>query len=82
MRSNEMPSNCPSVVNAVDDINEHIKIISEAGGNVLGKPVQIPGIGMYVSFKDTEGNVCSILQPVMHETDKQEIQEYGLTGEI
>lgn len=82
MKSNEMPSNCPSLVIAVDDINEHIKIISETGGNVLGKPVQIPGVGMYVSFRDTEGNICSILQPVMRESEKQEIQEFGLTGEI
>jgi predicted enzyme related to lactoylglutathione lyase len=80
MRSDNMPSNCPSLVIAVDDINEHVKIISEAGGNVLGQPVEIPGIGKYVSFKVTEGNICSILQPVMREAEKQ--KEYGLTGEI
>jgi predicted enzyme related to lactoylglutathione lyase len=81
-RNDQMPSNCPSLVIAVDDVKEHIRIISEAGGTVLGEPVNIPGIGQYVSFRDTEGNVCSILQPVMPQREKQEVQEFGLTGEI
>ena len=53
----------PSVVIAVDDVKAHVKMISEAGGKVLGEPVEIPGIGWYVSFVDTEGNTVSILQP-------------------
>ena len=53
----------PSVVIAVDDINIAIKNIKDAGGTVLGEPVEIPGIGQYVSFTDTEGNRVSILQP-------------------
>jgi predicted enzyme related to lactoylglutathione lyase len=81
-RNDQMPSNCPSLVIAVDDVNEHIKIISEAGGTVLGNPTDIPGIGKYVSFRDTEGNVCSILQPIMNRKEKEEVQEYGLSGEI
>jgi uncharacterized protein len=54
---------CPSVVIAVDSIEESTKKIEEAGGKMLGKPTDIPGIGRYVSFKDTEGNRVSILQP-------------------
>jgi len=54
---------CPSVVIAVDDIKDAMKKISKAGGKVLGKPVEILGIGMYVSFTDTEGNRVSILAP-------------------
>ena len=53
----------PSVVIAVDDINEHVKIVKTAGGQVLGKPVMIPGVGKYVSFIDTEGNRLSMIQP-------------------
>jgi len=34
------------------------------GGRVLGEPMEIPGVGLYVSFDDTEGNRMSILQPV------------------
>lgn len=56
--------NYPSVVIAVDDIRESMEKIRNAGGKLLGEPVPIPGIGDYVSFIDTEGNRCSILQPV------------------
>ena len=38
--------------------------VSEAGGEVLGEPMEIPGVGQYVSFFDTEGNRVSMLQPV------------------
>jgi uncharacterized protein len=55
----------PSFVISVEDIEEHIKKIKAAGGKVDGKPVEIPGIGKYVSFKDTEGNWSSILEPRM-----------------
>ena len=54
---------CPSVVIAVDDIHEAMLKVTEAGGKVLGEPVEIPGIGPYVSFLDSEGNRASILQP-------------------
>ena len=55
----------PSFVIAVDDIKDAMKKIEGAGGKVLGEPVEIPGIGHYVSFIDTEGNRASILEPVM-----------------
>jgi predicted enzyme related to lactoylglutathione lyase len=31
---------------------------------VLGEPMEIPGVGQYVSFIDTEGNRVSMLQPI------------------
>ncbi|MBK7991509.1 MAG: hypothetical protein IPK05_17640 [Comamonadaceae bacterium] len=33
-------------------------------GGVVGEPMEIPGIGQYVSFMDTEGNRVSMLQPL------------------
>jgi predicted enzyme related to lactoylglutathione lyase len=72
----------PSIVIAVDDVDEHIRKISKAGGQVLGKPVDIPGVGKYVSFRDTEGNICSILQPVMPDMERVSPQDFGETGEI
>jgi predicted enzyme related to lactoylglutathione lyase len=54
----------PSVVIAVNDIHEAIAKINAAGGKVLGEPMEIPGIGQYASFRDTEGNRVSILQPL------------------
>jgi predicted enzyme related to lactoylglutathione lyase len=68
-------SNCPSIVISVDDVKEHVKLIQQSGGEVLGKPVNIPGIGLYVSFRDTEGNICSILQPVMPEGESVSIED-------
>lgn len=55
----------PSVVIAVDNINEAMKKITSAGGKVLGEPIEIPTVGKYVSFIDSEGNRASILQPLM-----------------
>ena len=57
------PDQYPSVVIAVDDVREHMKQINAAGGEVLGEPMQIPGVGLYISFRDTEGNRVSLLQP-------------------
>jgi len=59
----------PSVVIAVDDIRQAMKNVQEAGGKVLGghkpgEPDEIPGVGLYAAFIDTEGNRVSMLQPV------------------
>jgi predicted enzyme related to lactoylglutathione lyase len=59
----------PSVVIAVEDIKEAMKQVEAAGGKVLGgmkpgEPVDIPGVGLYAAFIDTEGNRVSILQPL------------------
>jgi predicted enzyme related to lactoylglutathione lyase len=55
----------PSVVISVDNIREAMKRVADAGGKVLGEPVEIPGVGQYVSSNDTEGNRLSLLQPSM-----------------
>ena len=60
----DWPAQYPSVVIAVDDIKESIKKVADAGGEVLGDPMEIPGVGHYVSFIDTEGNRVSMLQPI------------------
>ena len=62
-KSDDKPAQCLSVVIAVEDIKEHIKKVEQAGGKVLGEPMEIPGVGQYVSFMDTEGNRVSMLQP-------------------
>ena len=64
-KSQDMPNPVPSVVIAVDDIKESSKEVTKAGGKVLGEPMEIPGVGQYVSFIDTEGNRVSLLQPAM-----------------
>jgi len=54
---------CPSVVIAVENLEKAMKKVRAAGGKLLRKPTDIPGIGRFVSFRDTEGNRVSILQP-------------------
>lgn len=53
----------PSVVIAVEEINVAIRRVNEAGGKILGDPFEIPGIGHYVAFIDTEGNRVGMLEP-------------------
>lgn len=62
-KCDDMPAQHPSVVIAVDDIQESMQKVSQAGGKVLGEPMEIPGVGQYVSFLDTEGNRVSMLEP-------------------
>lgn len=63
------PEQYPSIVIAVKDINEAMKKVAEAGGKVIGgmqkpgEPDDIPGVGLYASFLDSEGNRLSMLQP-------------------
>jgi hypothetical protein len=63
-KSDDKPAQYPSVVIAVSDIKESMKKVVNAGGKVLGEPVEIPGYGQYVSFFDTEGNRVSMIQPL------------------
>ncbi|HEX4583343.1 MAG TPA: VOC family protein [Burkholderiaceae bacterium] len=54
----------PSVVIAVPSVQEALKKVKQAGGKVLGEPMDIPGVGLYGVFLDTEGNRVSVLQPL------------------
>lgn len=54
----------PSVVISVENIEEAMKKVTESGGKLLGEPMEIPGVGKYAGFMDTEGNRVSILQPL------------------
>ena len=60
----DWPMQYPSIVIAVEDVHAAMARIVSAGGEVLGEPMLIPGIGHYVSFVDTEGNRNSVLQAV------------------
>ncbi|HET9643843.1 MAG TPA: VOC family protein [Burkholderiaceae bacterium] len=59
----DWPAQYPSVVIGVTDMVVSMRKVRAAGGEVLGEPMQIPGVGLYVSFLDTEGNRNSMLQP-------------------
>ena len=65
-------SHAPSVVVSVQDIKAAMKAVEAAGGKILGsmdekgehtlEPQMIPGVGLWISAMDTEGNRFSILQ--------------------
>jgi predicted enzyme related to lactoylglutathione lyase len=59
----DWPAQYPSIVIGVEDIEVAMQRVGKEGGKVLGEPMQIPGVGRYVSFFDTEGNRVSMLQP-------------------
>lgn len=61
-RDPSMPGQHPSVVIAVQDLRASMKKVDKAGGEVLGEPMNIPGVGDYVAFYDTERNRLSMLQ--------------------
>jgi predicted enzyme related to lactoylglutathione lyase len=67
-KKSDYPAQYPSVVIAVDDIDGAMKRVAAAGGTVLGEPMEIPGVGHYVAFTDTEDNRVSMLQPFPRET--------------
>ncbi len=66
-------SQAPSVVIAVQDIHAALAAVTANGGTILGAmaadgsrsmgPEMIPGVGLWVSIQDTEGNRVSLLQP-------------------
>lgn len=54
----------PSVVIAVEDVDATLLKIADNGGKVLGEPMEIPGVGRYGSFLDSEGNRVSVIKPL------------------
>ena len=48
----------------VDSVDAFEKKLVTAGGTVVTPKQSIPGIGILLNFKDPEGNIFSILEPV------------------
>jgi uncharacterized protein len=46
----------------VPDIRAAMTKIEAAGGKILGEPFELPGVGLFVSFLDTEGNMATVNQ--------------------
>lgn len=72
-KSDNPTSQAPSVVISVDDIKQAVEDVKKAGGKMLGgmqadgaktmEPTMIPGVGLWISIEDTDGNRVSMLQP-------------------
>lgn len=73
-KTDDPTSHAPSVVISVPDIAAAIQAVKDNGGTIRGaqnekgetsmEPMMIPGVGLWISFEDTEKNRVSLLQPV------------------
>ena len=50
------------IVISVDNLEESLKKAEESGATIVTKPMEIKGIGMYATIKDTEGNDVGVMQ--------------------
>ena len=57
-------SHCTGIVIAVENLEESMQKIKEAGGKIMAD-WEIPKVGRYASVVDVEGNRIGILQPKM-----------------
>jgi len=56
------PSQPVKVTILVEDIRDAMDSVERAGGEILGEPFEMPGVGLFVDFVDTEGNTATINQ--------------------
>lgn len=46
----------------MDSYDEFAYKITDAGGKMLSEKMEVPGMGITGSFKDTEGNIFAIIE--------------------
>lgn len=61
-RSADLPT--PVVTVGVDAIDDSIKKIEAGGGSVVQPRTEIPGMGAYAYFKDSEGNLLGLWETI------------------
>lgn len=49
----------------VDNIDTYIAKVETAGGKAQTDKMDVPGVGLLRYYKDTEGNIFGMIQPVM-----------------
>jgi predicted enzyme related to lactoylglutathione lyase len=54
------PEQTLTVYITVNSLDEYIEKIKASGGKVLSKKMEVPGMGWFAYFTDTEGNVIGI----------------------
>jgi predicted enzyme related to lactoylglutathione lyase len=63
-RSAETPS--PVLTIGVESVDDSLKQLEGAGGNVVRPKTDIPGMGSFAYVKDTEGNVIGLWESAWH----------------
>jgi predicted enzyme related to lactoylglutathione lyase len=61
-RSADVPT--PVITIEVDGIDDSLKQVEAAGGSIVQTRTEIPGMGAFAYFKDTEGNVLGLWETV------------------
>lgn len=54
----------PIITIDVDSIDEYLKKIEAAGGKKVSEKGEVPGMGFYAYFQDTEGNVMGLWENI------------------
>lgn len=62
-RKSDMPRNVLTI--DVPDIDEYVEKIRKNGGKITMEKSAIPGVGWFAAFKDSEGELMSIMQTDM-----------------
>jgi len=55
-------STTPNIVIEVADIKNQLEIVTRNGGVIVDEPTDIPGMGLFARFRDTEGNLVGLWQ--------------------
>jgi predicted enzyme related to lactoylglutathione lyase len=58
----DFPESTTVNVIGVDDVEKYVQLIKAHKGTIVGDKITIPGVGYYVYFKDTEGNLMGMMQ--------------------
>jgi predicted enzyme related to lactoylglutathione lyase len=61
-KRDEFPESTTVNVIGVKDIDKYVKLVKTNHGTILGEKITIPGVGFYVYFKDSEGNLMGMMQ--------------------
>jgi predicted enzyme related to lactoylglutathione lyase len=59
----ENPAGTIMIYINTDDIAASLRQVDALGGKALMQPMQIPGVGLFATFKDPAGNTLALLQP-------------------
>jgi len=63
-RSDQFPATGPNLVIEVDDVDDQLAKVTEAGGTVLTPRTAVGDMGFTGYFSDTEGNVIGLWENV------------------
>ena len=58
----EFPENTPVNVIGVDNLEKYVMLVKTNNGTIIGEKITLPGVGYFMYFKDTEGNLMAMME--------------------